>query len=324
MSPGELGFRRDRSHAPKRYRTLSERDRADSPTGGQSQVAKRIRLGSEAYEVVRPVCIYVIAIAIVACVMALVGWDGSALGLGLLIAVIAATTVFQVRRAVMDLKGQSRNARRAAAEAERHYVEVLRRIIAYIEGRDRHWRGHSESVGDLAGRIARQMHLPEKTCAMLQLAGQLHDIGLLAIPEARAAGKRQFGAEDLRSVRRHSEVSYEVLKPLLMLAEILPAIRSHHERMNGTGYPAGLSGDEIPLGGRILGIADAYDAMTHDRPHRPAMSPLSAMRELRRCCPAGYDPACVEALEQVLNIPALEEASTVGRAACCAEPAVAL
>jgi HD-GYP domain-containing protein (c-di-GMP phosphodiesterase class II) len=92
-----------------------------------------------------------------------------------------------------------------------------------------------------------------------------------------------------------------------MLAGVLPAIRAHHERLNGTGYPAGLAGDEIPLGARILAVADAYEAMTHDRPHRPAVSPLIAMRELRRCCPSGFDPQCVEALAHVLNVPALEE-----------------
>jgi len=286
-------------------------------------VPKRVKLVGEAYEVVRPVCVYVIAIAIVACVMALVGWRGPAVRMGLLIAVMAVATVFHVGRAVVALKGQSRSARRAAAEAERHYVEVLRRIITFVEGRDRYWRGHSESVGDLARRIARQMRLPEETAAMLQLAGQLHDIGLLAIPEARMAGERQFGTEELESVRRHSEVSYEVLKPLLMLCDVLPAIRSHHERMNGTGYPDGLSGEEIPLGGRILAVADAYDAMTHDRPHRPAMSPLWAMRELRRCCPAGYDPACVEALAEVVNAPALEETCIGGPVPCCVEPAAA-
>ena len=284
-----------------------------------------MRVVSEAYEVVRPVCVHVTAIGVVACVVTQGRWHGADFRIGLLIAAIAGAMVFQVRRAVTDLSGRSHDARRAAAEAELHYIEVLRKVITFVEARERHWRGHSENVGDLAWRIARQMELPEKACDMLRLAGQLHDIGLLAIPEACTAGNKRLGAEERRCVERHSEASYEVLKPLLLLAEVLPAIRAHHERMNGTGYPAGLAGEEIPLGGRILAVADAYDAMTHDRPHRPAISALSAMGELRRCCPAGFDPACVEALAQAVHIPALEEACAAGEApTCCAEAAVAL
>ena len=277
---------------------------------------KRVRVVSHAYEVVRVVCVYVVAIAVLAGIMAFVGWHGSAVATGLLIALIAGGMVFEVHRAVRDLRGQSHSARQAAAEAERHYVEVLRRIISFVEGRERHWCGHSKNVGRLARRIARQMDLPEAFCEKLSLAGQLHDIGLLAIPEACISGADGFGIEEFRSLQKHSDVSYEVLKPLLMLADVLPAIRAHHERMNGTGYPDGLAGEDIPLGGRILAVADAYDAMTHDRPHRPAMSPLAAMRELRRCCPAGYDPACVEALAEALNVPALEEACAAARVTC--------
>ena len=79
-------------------------------------------------------------------------------------------------------------------------------------------------------------------------------------------------------------------------------MRYHHERMNATGYPFQLEGDDIPLGARILSVADAYDAMTHDRPHRPALPPIEALAELRRCSPAGYDPDCVAALEEVLHL----------------------
>ena len=142
---------------------------------------------------------------------------------------------------------------------------------------------------------------------MLELAGQLHDIGLLAVPETIIQSYARFGVEEFRSVQKHSEASYEVLKPLEMLADVLPAVRYHHERLNGTGYPAGLKEGQVPLGARILAVADSYDAMTHDRPHRAAMSPLVAMRELQRCCPSGYDPECVEALAEIMNIPALEE-----------------
>lgn len=277
----------------------------------------RIRPVYEAYEVVRPVALSLIAMATIACAMVCVGWRLPTIAMGVVLAGLAGSLVFQVRRAVAELGRQSHRARQSAAEAERHYVEVLRRIIAFVEARDPYLGGHSENVGDLAGRIARRMYLPEATCQRMVLAGQLHDIGLLAVPDAILNAKARFGVEEFRTVKKHSEASYEVLRPLDLLADVLPAVRFHHERLNGTGYPLALSGQEIPIEARILAVADAYDAMTHDRPHRPAMTPLAAVRELRRCCPAGYDGECVGALEEILNIPALEDALGARLAACC-------
>ena len=265
---------------------------------------------SQAYRAVRRVALYVILIGVLACAMVSIGWHPASIALGVAIAGLAGAMVFEVRRAVTDLHHQSHTARRAAAEAEKHYVEVLRRIVGFVEGRDPYLAGHSENVGRLARQIAQQMALAAETCDLLALAGELHDIGLLAVSEHILEHVR-FGVEEFRSVQKHSEASYDVLRPLEMLAEVLPAIRHHHERFNGTGYPAGQTGREIPLGARILAVADAYDAMTHDRPHRPALSPLAAMREMRRCTPAGYDPDCVGALAELLNAPALEDAAAV-------------
>jgi len=216
--------------------------------------------------------------------------------------------VIQVQRALSKLRSQSTSVRQSASVSERHYIEVLGRIVKVVESRDRYWAGHSHNVGRLAGMIAKQLGLPESQCDQMVLAGELHDIGLLAVPESVMLSHSRFGVEDFRCIQTHSAISHDVLKPLEMLGGILPAIRSHHEKLNGTGYPDGLKGDSIPLGGRILAVADAYDAMTHDRPHRQAVSPVTALRELRRCSPAGFDPACVEALAAAMSIPALEEA----------------
>ena len=142
---------------------------------------------------------------------------------------------------------------------------------------------------------------------MMNLAGRLHDIGLLAVPESILEQRAGISEGDFRSIKRHPSIAWEVLNPLKSLAEILPAIRHHHERMNGTGYPSGLSGEEVPLAARILAVADSYDAMTHDRPHRSAVTSLSAVMELRRCTPDGYDARCVEALAEVLHLPVPEK-----------------
>ena len=150
-------------------------------------------------------------------------------------------------------------------------------------------------------------------------------MGLLLIPHLSAMGAALavltgtlvvsgLRVAEFRTIQKHSEVSYEILKPLESLREVLPAIRYHHERMNGTGYPAGIREEEIPLGARILAVADAYDAMTHDRPHRSAMTPLAAMKELDRCTPHGYDRTCVDALAGMMHLPLLTAAG--GSAAC--------
>ncbi|MFP3937416.1 MAG: HD-GYP domain-containing protein, partial [Phycisphaerae bacterium] len=179
-------------------------------------------------------------------------------------------------------------------------------------------------IGYLSEQIARRMGMDSGLCERMNAAGRLHDIGLLAVPESILNKRSRLGTDEFRTVQKHAEVSCEVLKPLTTLQDVLPAVRTHHERMNGTGYPDGLTGEEIPSVGRVLAVADAYDAMTHDRPWRPAMTPLQAMRELIRCSPAGYDPDCIRALGEVVNMPALQQAfeasGDVAEAQTAAEP----
>lgn len=261
---------------------------------------------SEAYVVARFATLSVIAIAVASYAIGQAGFAIPTILLVTLMVGVGVGMVIQVQRAVSKLGIQSNSVRHSASAAERHYIEVLGRIVKVVEGRDRYWAGHSQNVARLACMIARKLGLSEPQCEQMVLAGELHDIGLLAVPESVMLSHSRFGVEDFRCVQTHSMISHDVLKPLEILGGILPAIRAHHEKLNGTGYPDGLKGDCIPLGGRILAVADAYDAMTHDRPHRQAVSPVMALRELRRCSPAGFDPACVEALASALSIPTLE------------------
>jgi len=223
------------------------------------------------------------------------------------------------------LDRKSRTIRDAATRAERHYVEVLWRIVRFAEARGKYNTDHSQRVSVLAEELGRKMGLPAIVCRGLRLAGRLHDLGMLAVPERTLTHRGRIGVDEFRTIQKHPEVAYEVLEPLTSLSGILPAILHHHERMNGTGYPAGLKGDEIPIEARILAVADAYDAMTHDRPHQPGISPVAAIEELRRCSPAGYAPDCVEALAEVKNhqqlkdvvgsVPATSELPVVGSGA---------
>ena len=267
---------------------------------------------SHADDVVRHVCVSLIAISVTALAMGIRGRQVSRVTLAATIAVMAAVLVFQVWRSVTYYRNKSDAVRRAARRAEEHYAEVLRRIVKFVEARDEYIVGHSQRVGDLSRKIAVNIGLPVDQVNLLQWAGELHDIGLLAVPADVLAKPTHIGAAEFRSVKQHAEAAYEILKPLSFLEDVLPAIHHHHERMNGTGYPGGLVGEQIPLNARVLAVADAYDAMTHDRPHRAAMTPLQALRELKRCTPAGYFEPCVNALAEIMNMPDLEMAAPQG------------
>jgi len=259
---------------------------------------------------IRPVALCVVGIVIAACALAIGGWHTGSVVLGGLLIIVTAVMVCRLWRAMHMLHRISSDAWTSIADCEEHYVTVLRRIMKFVEAREKHGGGHSERVGRLASQMASRIGLSPGECEMMGLAGELHDIGLLAIPEGVLNQHSRIGVNEFRTIQKHSEVSYEILKPIDSLGDVLPAIRYHHERMNGTGYPAGIRGDEIPLGARILAVADAYDAMTHDRPHRPAMTPLDAMRELDRCTPHGYDATCVEALADLMHLPLLAQAAS--------------
>ena len=268
---------------------------------------KHVKLSWENRQLVRPVCLYVVAIAIASFAMAFEPNRLTMMGLSLIIAISAGAMFLRVHFAAKTIQRQTRVTKDAAMQAEEHYISVLRRIVRIVEARDRYTRGHSERVGKLAQQIGEKMGLDADRCEMLNLAGQLHDIGLLAVSDNVLKKQTGFGVADYRAVQRHSEMSYELLRPLTSLAPMLPAIRYHHERLNGTGYPDGLAGDEVPLEARILAVADSYEAMTHDRPQRSAIPSMLAVQELRRCSPIGYDPKCVEALAQIVNLPELQK-----------------
>jgi len=259
-------------------------------------------------DVVRPVCVGLVAITIIALAMTIQGWHVTSLALGIVTALIATALVYQVHLSVKYFRNQSGAIRQSAREAERHYTEVLQRIVRYVEARDPYKLGHSRRVAALSEKIALKIGLGEGEARQLHQAGQLHDIGLLAVPDEILTRRARIGVEGFQRIQQHTEIAYELLKPLGSLEEILPAIRYHHERMNGTGYPEGLSGDEIPVGARVLAVADSYEAMTHDRPYRPAMTPLNALRELRRCAPTGYCEKCVKALADIFHLTELEQA----------------
>ncbi|MCL2701930.1 MAG: HD domain-containing protein [Phycisphaerae bacterium] len=238
----------------------------------------------------------VLAMGVVVLVVLGQGWPHWPWMMVGLVALLAGMIIVQVHGVVGQLTRQSSDIKRAAVGNELHYVRVLQRILRFAETRDKFSKGSSERVGRLARSMAIQMGMSEEQADFMDLAGQLRDIGMLAVSESLTSRQSALGGSDFRTMQKHVEVSYEILYPLESLRGILPAIRCHHERMNGTGYPHGLSAETLSMEARILAVVDSYDAMTHDRPHRAAMSPAEAIAELRRCSPAGYDSKCVKVL----------------------------
>jgi diguanylate cyclase (GGDEF)-like protein/putative nucleotidyltransferase with HDIG domain len=172
-------------------------------------------------------------------------------------------------------------------------------LIRVVDAKDTYAGAHSQSVSRLAEGIARSMGLDLETVEQVRLAGLLHDLGKIAIPDRILQKAGRLDPDELRVMREHPELGYRLLEGL-GVSPVDRWIRHHHEWWDGSGYPLGLAGDEIPLGSRIILVADAYDAMTSDRVYRAAGTSEAAFAELRRRSWAQFDARVVAALEEYL------------------------
>ena len=150
-------------------------------------------------------------------------------------------------------------------------IGVIRAMGHAVDARDPYTRGHSERVGRYGRQLAEAIGLASHDCDRIYLSGLLHDVGKIGIPDAVLGKTGRLTEDEFAIVQRHSEIGASIIQALPQLADLMPGILHHHESFDGTGYPHGLKGDAIPLMGRILAVADAYDAMTSDRPYRQGM-----------------------------------------------------
>ena len=188
--------------------------------------------------------------------------------------------------------------RRARALSESYGVTV-QALATAIEAKDHTTGGHIERVRDLGLLLARELGLRDVRDPQMAYGFLLHDVGKLGVPDAvlRHPGRLSDDAWDI--MRRHPEEGVRILSEIPFLDRALDVVRHHHERWDGSGYPAGLAGEEIPLWARIFSVVDALDAMTADRPYRAAMSYADALAEIRRHSGTQFDPAVVEALAAI-------------------------
>jgi putative nucleotidyltransferase with HDIG domain len=167
---------------------------------------------------------------------------------------------------------------------------MLRMLTGAIEARDPYTRGHSSRVTALAEAVARRLGWTEERIESLRLGGPLHDIGKLAVSHEVLHKEGRLDAKELAEIREHPKTGAKLLLRVAALRAAIPYVLYHHERWDGTGYPSGKAGEEIPLEARLLAVADAFDAMTSDRPYRRALSQAEALAEVERCAGTQFDP----------------------------------
>ncbi len=179
---------------------------------------------------------------------------------------------------------------------ERAYVETIKALALAVEAKDQYSAGHSKRVGFYAMKIGEQLGLEAETLRMLQDAGILHDIGKIGIKDEILLKPAPLTPEEQKIMQQHSVIGEAIVKPVRSLQEVVALVRHHHERYDGGGYPGKLRAGQIPLGARILAVADTYDALITDRPYRKRLSLEMARREIRRCAGTQLDPLVVQAL----------------------------
>ena len=179
---------------------------------------------------------------------------------------------------------------------------VIFTLARAVEARDPSTGGHVERVSHYAAELGKAIGLPDTQVQALRHAGVIHDIGKIAVPDAVLLKPGKLTTDEKQIIERHVEVGYELLRPLRTFAESLPAVRFHHERLDGSGYPLALRGAQVPVIAQVLAIVDVYDALTTNRVYRPALRQAEASQILRAEAARGmHDPNLVETFIQLVT-----------------------
>ena len=185
---------------------------------------------------------------------------------------------------------------------EKTYIETVAALAAAVEARDTHTRGHSKRVTEFSVAIVTNMEKPEWFMKDVEAAALLHDIGKIGFTDEILCNVGPITPGDVPLIRNHPLMGENILKPVGSLSRLCPIIRHHHERFDGSGYPDGLKGEEIPLASRIIAVADSFDAMISGRNYLPNRKTDEVIDELHRCSGTQFDPACVQAFLDYLAI----------------------
>lgn len=181
------------------------------------------------------------------------------------------------------------------------FIGIIKSLAQAIDAKSPWTKGHSDRVTEYAVRIGKEMGLQDKELEVLRVAGLLHDIGKIGTHDTLLDKPGKLASAEYEIVKEHPARGSELLLPIKQLNHIIPWIRGHHERLDGTGYPDGLKGDEIPLQARILAVADAFDSMTAERPYRETPGREKAIEELKKNAGIQFDPKVVEVFLKILK-----------------------
>ncbi len=186
-------------------------------------------------------------------------------------------------------------------EARPRALSIIYALAATVDAKDSYTYGHSRKVSEYAVAVAEKLDMEQGKMATVRAASLLHDIGKVGVPDSILNKKEPLTDDEWKPIKSHPKLGVEILRHVIDLANCLPAILHHHEHFDGSGYPAGLKGDQIPLEARILTVADSYDAMTSPRPYREQLPMDEAIDELRRCAGTQFDPEIVDIFCEIIK-----------------------
>jgi len=197
----------------------------------------------------------------------------------------------QVERFISDLQ-------KSAEENRQLFIGTVKGLAAAIDGKDPYTRGHSERVSRFSVAIAQRMELPDDEIEKIRISALLHDVGKIGIDDNILKKPSALTDEEYEVMKKHPQKGYKIMSQIPAMKEFLPGMYMHHEMVNGQGYPQGLKGDEIPLMGKIVAVADTFDAMTTDRPYQKAMKFEDALTRIEGFVGTRYDPGVVAAFAE--------------------------
>jgi response regulator RpfG family c-di-GMP phosphodiesterase len=179
------------------------------------------------------------------------------------------------------------------------FMNAVTALALALDAKDEYTSGHSGRVSEISVVLAKELGLHESAVENIRLAGLIHDIGKIGVKEAVLNKPGMLTPEEFEHIKTHPAIGERILKPIVEEKEILDMVRLHHERFDGRGYPDGLSGDQIPVGAAIMALADAFDAMTSDRPYRKSLGNAIAVEEIKKGSGTQFVPEVVEAFLRV-------------------------
>jgi putative two-component system response regulator len=183
-----------------------------------------------------------------------------------------------------------------------HAEQIIFSLAKAVEAKDKYTEGHSDRVARLAESLGRKLGMSEESLIILKRGGILHDIGKIGVEESILMKKGELTIQERKLIEKHSEIGEKICSPLKSLKPVLPSILYHHEKFDGSGYPKGLKGEDIPIHARVIGVADYYDALTSERPYRRALAHDKAISILKEESQKGLlDPKIINVFSNMFH-----------------------